>query len=197
MVGDDIPPEIRARLRLRQNPYAFTEFEDASLTAGVSTPARAKTKKGQRRPVDAHVNQPDLFSSVPANENSVAQPSGNPYASLASIYEEQAATIVSEADGGAQSTLKSTSKAEFRRRCSLIFRQYVPELERSRLRTYMNEFIVRNESKSSRIRYLLLRALEKFNLSDLSGVTAYFNREDQSLSDQKLKDIERSVGEDE
>ena len=90
----------------------------------------------------------------------------------------------------------TVSKTEFRKLASRIFRQYVPELERGCLRVYMVDFIQRNERQPARIRCLLLKALERFDLSDLSGAIPYFNREDQSLSDEKLREIERSVSED-
>jgi hypothetical protein len=92
-------------------------------------------------------------------------PSGNPYARIAERPEEDGRSGQAQTDAKSQ----SLSKLEFRRCCTEIFRQYIPELEGGSLRSYMREFIIRNESRSSHIRYLVLRGLAKFDLSDLSA----------------------------
>lgn len=133
-----------------------------------------------------------LLLSVPVTTHFAAR-SGNPYARIALSHEDEAQ--------GEQSPVhpkpQSLSKLDFRRRCTEIFGQYIPDLEGGGLRTYMRDFITRNEGRPSQFRYLLVKALSKFDLSDLSATTLLFNREDEALSEQKLRDIERSVSEDE
>jgi len=192
MATGDIPPKTRARLRLGENPYAFAEFEDDGLA---EAPSRGQVRgNSDPKPSRDHGRQPDLFAQpLPANYERVSGRSGNPYARIGQSYQDDAQAEQPEVDAKSQ----SLSKLEFRRRCTEIFRAYIPDLEGGSLRRYMGDFITRNEGRSSRIRYLLVKALSKFDLSDLSATTPLFNREDETLSEQKLRDIERSVGEDE
>jgi hypothetical protein len=193
MAAGDIPPKARARLRLAENPYAFVDFEGGQ---SAEAPRRRPTRASPDLKVSRHQErQHDLFAPGPApvHQSSSVVPSGNPYARVAESHEDDDRAGEAQADAKSQ----SLSKLEFRRRCTEIFRQYIPDLEGGGLRSYMRDFIARNESQSSRIRYLVLRGLAKFDLSDLSAATPLFNREDESLSEQKLRDIERPVGEDE
>jgi hypothetical protein len=192
MAAGDIPAKARVRLRLGENPYGFIEFEDADLA---EAPPRRQLRASPDLKASSHQDlQHDLFAPrPPPSYKPDSVPSGNPYARIADGHQDD------ERGGQAQvdAKSKSLSKLEFRRRCTEIFRQYIPDLEGGSLRGYMRDFIARNESRSSRIRYLVLRGLAKFDLSDLSAATPLFNREDERLSEQKLRDIERSVGEDE
>jgi hypothetical protein len=88
------------------------------------------------------------------------------------------------------STGSTLSKAEFRAGCRRIFGQYIPALERGRLRTHHRDFITRNESSSPARRHRLVKHLEKYDISKTHGVTAHFNR-GEPLTDEKLKQIER------
>jgi hypothetical protein len=191
MAAGDIPPNARARLRLGENPYAFVEFEgeDLAKTSPRRQAPASLDLKASRHPDRQH----DLFAPLSSPPSHVSVPSGNPYARVAQSHEDYDEAGQAQADAKSQ----SLSKLEFRRRCTEIFRQYIPGLEGGSIRSYMRDFIARNEPRSSRIRYLLFRGLAKFDLSDLSAATPLFNREDESLSEQKLRDIERSVGEDE
>lgn len=193
MAAGDIPPNARARLRLGENPYAFVEFEDEVLAE--ASPRRQRRAGPDRNASRLQDRQHDLFAppSPPPSRNPVLVPSGNPYARIAQSHEDDEEAGQAQADAKSQ----SLSKLEFRRRCTEILRQYIPDFEGGGLRRYMRDFIARNEPQSSRIRYLLFRGLAKFDLSDLSAATPLFNREDESLSEQKLRDIERSVVEDE
>lgn len=85
------------------------------------------------------------------------------------------------------------AKAEFRARCRRIFEQYIPTIEKGRLRTHHRDFIARNESRSPTTRYLLINKLQKYDLSTVPGLKARFNRERELLTDEKLKQIERLV----
>lgn len=123
----------------------------------------------------------------------------NPYAKLSLESEtdqtntvplESAATVPKDAE---RATL---SKAEFRARCRQIFVQYIPHMEKGRLRPHHRRFISRNESRGPRVRALLARELAKYDLSTTQGVQAYFNREREVFTDDKLKQIERMYGDD-
>jgi hypothetical protein len=87
----------------------------------------------------------------------------------------------------------SLSKEGFIAGCRRIFRQYIPSVEKGRLRQHHRDFITRNQGRGGSIRHLLLQELSKYDLSGLPGMEARFNRERNDLTDQKLKQIERSV----
>lgn len=91
------------------------------------------------------------------------------------------------------SVVGTLSKAEFKTRCRRIFEQYIPALEKNRLRTHHRDFIIRNESRSPTTRYQLVKELQKYNLSEIPGLKAYFNREREPLTDEKLRQIERLI----
>jgi len=186
MSADDLPPKVRARLQLGQNPYAFIEFEE-----GGSTSAPARASPTSKRAAEARDRQQDLFAAPRPIEHPASSCSGNPYAR---IDQGEGDHPVEHPPPHVAST-QGASKSEFRKRCTGIFQQYIPDLEGGRLRTYMRDFIDRNESKPARVRFMLLQALARFDLSDLAGATPLFNREDNSLSEKKLRDIEQSAGE--
>jgi hypothetical protein len=190
MGAEYISPKARAQLGLLENPYAFIDFEDHKLE---EAPLRGRkgAQVGQ-----VQIRQADLFSSPPMQPSHsygpLSAPRGNPYARIAQGEADDANEESPQVD---DSKIQSLSKAEFRKRCTEIFRQYIPELDGKGLRGYMRDFIIRNESRMPRVRFLLVKSLGKFDLSDLLGATPLFNREDESLSEQKLRDVERSVGE--
>lgn len=194
MASGSIPPKVRARLRLGENPYAFIEYQDGGLT---EAPNRGRRGVGlDPKPNRHHDGQRDLFAQpppAPANHNPFSGRSGNPYARIAQSHEDEARGERPPVNA----KLQPLSKLDFRRRCTEIFRQYIPDLEGGGLRTYMRDFITRNEGRPSHVRSLLIKALSKFDLSDLSATTPLFNREDEVLSEEKLRAIERSVSEDE
>lgn len=178
---------LRALARPGGNPYAFIQDGDDQapseerkrVTGGASA---------QHAPAE---RQGDLFRLSSVGLDMAKQPSGNPYASLANPQEEALPVITNVAES--LPAALAVTKAAFRSECTRIFRQYIPPAERGRLREYMRRFISRNESRPATVRALLLRALARFDLSDLCAVPQ-FNREDESLSEQKLREIERSVG---
>ena len=120
----------------------------------------------------------------------------NPYAKLSSEKELEQA-IVTSLEPTPLSLVESTrgtlSKAEFQARTRRIFKQYVPALEKGRLREHHRDFITRNDSCSPTRRYRLVKQLEKYDLSEVQGLKAQFNREREALTDEKLKQIERLV----
>lgn len=89
-----------------------------------------------------------------------------------------------------KASLPSVSKVEFRRRCRLIFSQYIPALERGKIRSHHRDFISRNESRTPEERGMILEALQRYDLSTIPGLSAQFNRERDPFTERKLRKIE-------
>jgi len=85
------------------------------------------------------------------------------------------------------------SAAAFDHQCRAILRLYVPEQERASLRPHYREFIARNRKRSGRGRYLVVQHLKQYDLSGISGIRPQFNREEDVLTEAKLREIERQV----
>lgn len=120
----------------------------------------------------------------------------NPYAKLSMAGEAEEAEEASSKPipmSPVASTRGSLSKAEFRVRSRRIFEQYIPALEKGRLRAHHRDFITRNQSCSPPKRYRLVKELEKYDLAKVHGLKAHFNREREALTSEKLKQIERLV----
>jgi len=136
-------------------------------------------------------------------ENSLANNASRPYQLLQNPYAKL--SIEGEVEGTREASSASTTSlsvekgkeslsiAEFRARTRRIFKQYIPVLENGRLRAHHRDFISRNESCSPTKRYRLVRQLEKYDLSNVEGLKARFNREREPLTEEKLKQIERLV----
>jgi hypothetical protein len=190
-----LPPDIRAALKRLGNPYALTQVdgfvdEPPAQLAQVSSEPLAKPPSDRRKSARLASNQQDLFAQPsPPNDGT---PSGNPYASLANIVDEPISTAARSTPERAD----SMSQADFDSGCRRIFSQYIPALERGRLRPEHRDFIDRNKTRAGGIRAKLLKALQKYDLSHLT-LQPQFNRESESVTAQKLKEIEQSVGEDE
>lgn len=91
-------------------------------------------------------------------------------------------------------TRGTLTKTEFRAKCRRIFIPYIPALEKGKLRKRHRDFIARNESRSPDMRHRLITHLEKYDLSQVQGITnAQFNREREVFTDEKLEQIERLV----
>jgi hypothetical protein len=86
------------------------------------------------------------------------------------------------------------SKEAFREGCRAIFRPYIPALEKGKLRAHHRVFILRNEQRSAEMRFALVAELKKYDLSDIPGLSSQFNRERDTLTEEKLAAIERAVG---
>ena len=85
------------------------------------------------------------------------------------------------------------SQRDFEAECRRIFRQYIPLEEKGRLRPHHRKFIERNRSGPPSVRYQLLERLQKYDLSDVRGLQAQFNREREELTVEKLTKIEQSI----
>lgn len=187
MAEDRTTVLLRALMRPGGNPYAYVSNEAGEVLT------KAKNRAAERgcSQHDLAAQQGDLFESSSASPDMAKHPSGNPYASLANLQDEELPASAN-VESSPEPALAVT-KAVFRGECTRVFRLYIPAAERGRLREYMRAFINRNESRSAKARALLLRELARFDFSDL-GAIPQFNREDESLSEQKLREVERSVG---
>jgi len=149
MTSDSDAAKVREYVRLLENPYASLQVRDV----GDEDPATASTRES-RDAASAQVATPspvDLFPAAPPRHSALTDtPSGNPSAALANIddQEEHSAAAPPRSD----STLVEVSKAAFEAGCRRIFAQYIPRLERGRLRPEHLDFITRNRSRSARIR---------------------------------------------
>lgn len=85
------------------------------------------------------------------------------------------------------------SETAFDSQCRAILRFYVPEAEKGRLRPHYRDFITRNRKRSGRGRYLIIQRLRQYDLSEIQGIKTQFNREEDVLTEAKLRDIERRV----
>lgn len=83
------------------------------------------------------------------------------------------------------------TKTEFRARCRRIFIPYIPALEKGKLRKHHRDFIARNESRSASVRHRLVVLLERYDILQVPGINAQFNREREVFTDEKLKQLER------
>jgi hypothetical protein len=119
---------------------------------------------------------------------------GNPYAKLVTTDGTQEKRVAPTKTSLAPSVApirQALSKSGFRAQAKRIFKQYVPALEKGRLRTHHQGFITRNESCLPTRRYRLIKHLERYDISKIQGLIPQFNRERDALTDEKLKQIER------
>jgi hypothetical protein len=185
MAHDMDDSKIRDYLRLLGNPYAKLQVQDAPdappLTEVRSPDALAPKPLGLTR-----TNIEGRLFPEPRH--------GNPYASLAALDDaDEPGRELARPPGLA----KTSSKADFIAGCRRIFSQYIPQLEKGLLRDEHRDFITRNASRSPTIRFKLLEALRRYDLSDLPGAQPQFNREDDRLTAKKLIEIEQAVATDE
>ncbi len=197
-----IPKSVRAYLKRLGNPYASLQlegFQDEVPFGAAHLSAEHGSASGKAAPgvdVARKPEQVDLFSQQSGEQLSPTNArSGNPYAALAQITEDEA--LADTADRAAGQDSKTASQTEFESGCRRVFAQYIPALERGRLRPEHRDFIARNRVRSGRIRFLLIQALQRYDLSSTMGLQPQFNRESELLTAKKLTEIERSVGTDE
>lgn len=120
----------------------------------------------------------------------------NPYAKEQMLFDDYPEEILAgsspglAAEGGAES---EATQREFESECRRIFRQYIPAVEKGRIRDHHRAFIDRNRSRSAKQRSGLLVELRKYDISGIKGISAQFNRERDKLTADKLAKIERDV----
>jgi hypothetical protein len=163
---------VKTRLRELGNPYAslqmFDEVEDVIVEA----------------------NDAPLGLTLKQSEN--------PWATLYFKVDptEKSAAMADVAKPKVAAKLK-VSKSEFQQACRAIFRCYIPEVEKGRIRDHHRDFILRNESRPPATRHRALEELRRYDLSTIAGFQTHFNRERDVFTEAKLKEIERHVGGDE
>lgn len=163
-------PAIRAYVRRSENPYASIGVMD-----------------------DPDVHSESVFSE---QERAYGRELQNQYVWLSLRNNGDPSPITAATVKRKKATEESLSKVEFRARCRQIFKYYIPALEQGRLRSHHRDFITRNESRSGTARHRLLQQLEKYNLSNVPGLNAHFNRERDSLTEAKLRMVEQSIKDD-
>lgn len=161
---------LRADKRRLQNPYAHVEelHEDDDFMERVHA-----TRRILENP---HALQEYLFDESGEAIDCSAQPSP--------LANDQRRTT-------SDATRRTVSKREFQQRARQILRGYTPDTRRRRLPDHHRQFITRNESRPSLERAALLAELEKYDLSNTPGVTTYFNRERETFTEAKLRQIEQ------
>jgi hypothetical protein len=166
---EDLLPKWRADLHKSGNPYA------------------------------AHYYGPDAPASPIEGARKQLRAAENPYAQHYYLGAEQEDAVtrssLPESVKPPVALRKSLSKADFESGCRSIFRRYMPEMERTRLRSHHQDFIRRNVNCSPERRYALHEELRRYDLSSEPGLLTYFNREEDTFTEAKLLKIEESVKE--
>jgi hypothetical protein len=145
-----------------------------------------------QNPYATHYYRPDPDQIRSARE--LYRLSENPYAYEYYVGAEQEAQHeVSRTGEAAPVRGGRIAKADFEARCRSIFRRYMPSGSRSALRPHHQDFIRRNSAAAPERRFALLEALSRYDLSSESGLTTYFNREEDAFTEEKLRKIEESV----
>jgi hypothetical protein len=135
---------------------------------------------------------PAEFRAPSAEERAYIRLLENQYALLSiAIPEEKASPAITSLR--TQPSVPDISKADFEKECRRILRQYIPALEKGRIRSHHRDFIIRNIGRAPGIRYALLHKLRKYDLGDIQGFQARFNRERDPFTDAKLREIELAV----
>jgi len=129
--------------------------------------------------------------SLTAKERAYKLRLEDPYASLSIGISDVASSAPSKARG--DKIPAGISMVEFEKGCRRIFRQYIPAIEKGCLRHHHAGFIDRHVGRAPGIRAALLVELCKFDLDDIRGFRARFNRERNPFTEAKLRDIELKV----
>jgi len=114
---------------------------------------------------------------------------GNPYAKLSVDIEFQQPARTKPPVLHYAVQVGKLAKADFRNQCSTLFRQYIPQAEKGKLRPHHRAFIERNENRHASTRFLIVQSLQRYDLGS-GGIRAQFNREEVFFSEKKLTKIE-------
>jgi hypothetical protein len=141
----------------------------------------------------AEMDDEDLSAPTP-EQSAYLRRQQNPYAKLSVLAPggETKLAKTNEVREPLEST-RGMSKKDFVSGCGRIFGFYVPSIEKVRLRPHQRAFIERNHDKSAEMRRKIYERLRKYDLSDLAGLEGRFNREDDDLTEEKLKEIEKDT----
>jgi hypothetical protein len=121
----------------------------------------------------------------------------NPYAKLSMVDDppDSVAMGAQPVSIRTKEVVRKAPKALFKSECKRLFSQYMPAVEQGKLRQHYKDFITRNEDQTAEKRGALLAALARYDLAS-SGYRSQFNRERASLTESKLRTIERQVEQD-
>ena len=137
------------------------------------------------------IEAPTEFRPLTAAERAYVRKLENQYASLSiGIPDDKTAAPASRAR---PISVPEISKVGFEKECRRIFQQYIPALEKGRIRPHHRDFISRNAHRVPGVRYALLEKLRRYDLRDLQGLQAQFNRERDPFTEAKLREVEISV----
>ena len=122
---------------------------------------------------------------------------GNQYAKLSVTLRQPQVSRAAEPRQEQAANKQTVSKEEFESECRRIFVRYIPAAEKGRLRPHHRDFIARNLSRTAQSRHNVLGKLRRYDLSQIPGFEARFNRERAELTETKLKEIEEAVNKEE
>ncbi len=156
---------------------------------------RIALRKSQN-PCASHYYRPDEADAL-ASVRERFRASENPYA-FHHYFEAESDVAPAAAPARRAATIpaavrKRLSKVDFEAGCRSIFRRYMPDMERAKLRAHHQDFIRRNVTCSPERRYALLEELKRYDLGSEPGLRTYFNREEDAFTEAKLLKIEESV----
>lgn len=160
---------MREALRRLGNPYASLQiFDDVAEESELREPT---------------VDERAYFRAL-----------GNQYAILSVAIRDDADTAAKTTTTAKRDTgRKGASQDEFVFESRRIFGQYIPAIEKGKLRPHHRAFISRNQRRPALQREYLLAELRKYDLADVRGFQARFNRERDELTADKLLQIEIKV----
>lgn len=163
---------IRTLIRRSENPYASEYYLPEP------TPAQLYVRKLQN---------PYAWLSLQDDEREVLSTSST---AADTLKVQQPSEKTADIRIAISPVKEVVTKSEFEQKCRHIFRQYIPEAERGRLRDHHREFIQRNANATPRRRFKLLQQLTRYDLSDVPGMQSRFNREADIFTEDKLRKIE-------
>jgi hypothetical protein len=143
---------VRARLRQLGNPYASLQLSDEDEDESAVIHASKSSKE-----LTLELTQ-------------------NPWATLYYEADDPVHAPATASPTQIKASVSSKlSKSEFRHACRAIFRCYIPEIEKARIRDHHRDFIVRNESRSVTRRFQVVEALRRYDLSSVPGSQLHSN----------------------
>jgi hypothetical protein len=163
---------VRAALRLMQNPYAkLSLIEDKEFVSTGEEPTMEQKKAYFRKLQNPHAHS-SIFDEPGQESQSGTTPGLDP---------------------GKVTRVSRLSKKQFEDDCRRIFLQYIPHAEGRVLRPHHREFITRNANRSPEQRFRLLEELAKYDISTSGNFKPHFNRERELFTVKKLREIEKAV----
>jgi hypothetical protein len=141
----------------------------------------------------AKLPEEDELLTPTAEQNKYHVGLQDPYAKLSTLLPDKKLRVTSSAPTRDARIRATASQKEFDSECRRIFGQYSP-IGETQLKSHYRSFINRNLSRAPEIRFALLAHLRKYDLSGTPGLKSMFNREQNQLTEIKLRAIEKAVG---